>query len=85
MMPRDVPVCNSEYSTSPSFQLHPWSIASFILALNMGISSQPYGLLKTYDETLLQWESTAASSLNTVSSSLPTMYVKSITKRDNVD
>ena len=30
---------NSEYSTSPSFQLHPWSIAWFILALKMVIVS----------------------------------------------
>jgi len=44
---------------------------------------QTYGLLKTCDETLLLWNSTAASSLS--SPSRPTKWVKSITRRDFAD
>ena len=55
------------------------------MAFNDGSSSQLYGLLKTYDETLLLWESTAANSLTTISQSRPSNYVKLITKRDIAD
>ena len=40
MVPRDVAVSRTEYSTSPPFQLHPWLVASFILALNDGTSNR---------------------------------------------
>ena len=52
MMSRDVAVSNSEYSISTSFQLHPWSIALFILALKDGTSSHNFGLLKTCWDTV---------------------------------
>jgi len=46
MLPRDVAVSGCEYSISPSFQLHPWSIVWFILAINDGTSSSWTDYLK---------------------------------------
>ena len=56
----------------------------FSLALKDG-TSQLNGLLKIYDKALLLWESTAANSLATISTSRPYKNVKSITKRDNAN
>jgi len=85
MMIVEVAVSSSECNTSSPFQLHPWSIAWFILALNDGTSSRMYGLLKTYDETLLLRETTAANSLTTSSPTRPSKNVNSISKRDTAD
>jgi len=85
MMTRDVRVSSSEYIKSPLFQLHTWSIAGFILVLNARTTFQLYDLLKTYDDTMLLWESTAVNSLTTTSPSRRSKNVKSITKRDIAD
>jgi len=82
---RCITISSSEYRSSPSFQLHPWSIPSFILALNIGTYSQQCRLLMSNDETFLLWKSTADNYLNTISASRPSMYVNSVTNRDIVD
>lgn len=65
---------SSEYFISQSFQLQTKSLSWLSLGWNTGTSSQVYGPLKTFDETLLLWETTV-DSLTTIAPSCPSKYM----------
>jgi len=85
MMPRVEAQFRAPYIVNRHHSNYIVSIAWFVLALSCGTSSQLYGFFKTYDETLLLWDSTNANSLTTSSQSRHSKNVKSISKTLQTD